>query len=362
MLQVSKVFLSPPNDLNQFLERIWQSGVVTNNGPLVQQLENRVKSMLGVKHVFFVANGTIGLQLALRTFGESGSVVTTPFSAVPSITALNWQHYKPVFADIRPTDFCLDVDKLPNNIPVDTKGILATHVFGTTCDIDSIQKYAAEKSLPVIYDASHAFGSSYKGKEIMQFGDIVVFSTHAYKIFNTIEGGFIVTGNDDTARQLYEMRYFGLNAKNEIVSEGTNAKNSELHAAIGLCNLKYVPQLLEQRKAQWQRYEQLFEPAGPRTITISDYSGFNYAYYPVIFATEDVLLKAINALAAKGYASKRYFYPSLNNVHYLSNYQSMPVSEFIASRILCLPLHHEVSELHQQEIAEILMGLVIQNG
>lgn len=358
MLQVSKVFLPPANDLNQYLERIWKNGVVTNNGPLVQQLENEVKNILGVKHAFFVANGTLGLQLALRTLGKSGSIITTPFSAVPSITALSWQHYRPVFCDIQETDFCIDVQKLPANLPADTKAILATHVFGASCDIDAIQSYANEKGLPVIYDASHAYGATYKGKEIMQFGDIVVFSTHAYKVFNTIEGGFIVTENDTTAQQLYEMRYFGLNAMNEMVGEGTNAKNSELHAAVGLCNLKYVPQILKQRKEQWLQYQKLLEPGRLATIKTGTYAGFNYAYYPVLFASEYVLLKALNALAEKGFAAKRYFYPSLNKAPYIGGYQSMPVSESIASRILCLPLHHEVSTEHQQHIAEILTEIV----
>ena len=357
-LYVSDTFLPPMADLQTYLEKIWASGVVTNNGPLVNEFEDTLKKQLGVKHAFFVANGTLALQLALKALGDDGSVITSAFSAVPVLSAIQWQNYKPVFVDIDKSSYNLDTSLLPDNLPDDTRAILPTHIYGCACDIDAVDAYARKKGIKTIYDASQAYGSKYKGREIMQHGDITIFSTHAYKVLNTIEGGVILTPHDDIAEKIYQMRFYGKNRDNRVVVEGLNAKNNELNAAIGLCNLKYVDQVLASRKQLSIAYNELLDGLPLRTIEVPAYCDFNYSYYPIVLESEAACLKVKEALFNEQVLTRRLFYPALNTINVYGEKQEMPIAEDIACRVLCLPLIKEVTTDIQARIAGIIKRVI----
>lgn len=354
MVSVSEAFLPPFEELEPYLKTIWNTRVVTNNGVLVREFEDRLKERLGVKHLFFIANGTLALQLVLRALGNNGSVITAPFSAVPVLQSILWQNYKPVFCDINSTDFCMNPALLPEEIPTDTRAVLPTHVYGCACDIDAIDKYANKKGLLTIYDASMAFGSKYCGKEIMQAGDVTVFSTHAFKILNTIEGGVIITRNDEIAEKIYEMRFFGKDRNNKVVTDGLNAKNTELNAAIGICNLKYVDEILELRENISLRYNDLLGSLPLSLIAIPSYCEFNYSYYPILLENETKCLQISEALKCEQIMTRRLFHPSLNSIFNQFKEPRMPVAQDIASRVLCLPLHNYVTLEMQIKIADVV--------
>lgn len=357
-VNVSEAFLPPISDLLPYLDKIWKSGVVTNNGPLLNAFEDQLRQRLGVKHAFFVANGTLALQLALKVLGDTGSVITSAFSAVPVLSAIQWQKYKPVFVDILPDNLNLDPALLPKDIPADTKAILPTHIYGCACDIHAVDEYARQKGIKTIYDASQAFGSKYMGEEIMKFGDITIFSTHAYKVLNTIEGGVVVTDHDDIAEMIYQMRFYGKNRENRVVTEGLNAKNSELNAAIGLCNLNYTSDILASRKTMSLNYSRLLDGLPLRTIAIPANCDFNYSYYPVILNSEDICLKVKEELAINQILTRRLFYPALNTINVYYEKQEMPVAEDIARRVLCLPLHLKVTHEIQVKVADAIRKVV----
>jgi dTDP-4-amino-4,6-dideoxygalactose transaminase len=354
MVNVSEAFLPPFKDLEPYLKTIWNSKVVTNNGPLVTEFENKLKERLGVKHLFFVANGTLALQLVLRALGRTGSVITSPYSAVPVLQSILWQNYTPVFTDIDSTDFCMNHSLLPEEIPGDTRAILPTHVYGCACNIEAIDRYASRKGLLTIYDASMAFGSKYADKEIMQAGDVTVFSTHAFKVLNTIEGGVIITRHDDIAEKIYEMRFFGKDRANKVVKEGLNAKNTELHAAIGICNLNYVSEILESRKSISLLYDNLLKDLPLGKLQVPSYCEFNYSYYPILLQSETKCLQLFEALKQEQIMTRRLFHPALNMIFKQYKKQVMPVAEDVALRVLCLPLHHEITEDTQTKIADII--------
>jgi dTDP-4-amino-4,6-dideoxygalactose transaminase len=357
MVNVSEAFLPPFEELEPYLKSIWNSKIVTNNGPLVTEFENRLKERFGVKHLFFVANGTLALQLALRAIDDRGSIITSPFSAVPVLQSILWERCTPLFSDVRATDFCIDAKLLPEKIPADTKAILPTHVYGCACDIDAIDAYAHKKGLMTIYDASQAFGSKYSGKEIMQAGDITIFSTHAYKMLNTIEGGLIITPHDHIAEKIYRMRFFGKNNLNKVVTEGLNAKNTELNAAIGLCNLKYVDSILVYRKNLSLYYNYLLGGLAIDLIDIPAYCEFNFSYYPILLENEAKCMLVSETLRREQILTRKLFHPALNTI-LTSEKHSMPVAEDLASRVLCLPLHNSVTKIIQEKIADIISKIL----
>lgn len=358
MINVTKTFLPPLEEYNRLLERVWKNGWVTNNGELVRELQERLKNYLGVKHLLFCTNGTIALQIALKALGIKGEVVTTPYSYVATTGAILWENCTPVFVDIDKNNFCIDPLKIEAAITEKTSAILATHVYGQACDIDTIRKIADKYSLKLIYDGAHAFGTKYKGQSIFNYGDISTCSFHATKIFHTAEGGCIVTNDDELAQQVKLHHHFG-HINDDHFCIGINGKNSELHAAMGLCNLNYIGDILQQRKKQWKYYLELLQDKGLQLLNINNEDEFNFSYFPVIFENENSMLDAIALLNENQIFPRRYFYPSLNRLPYLK-YSPLPVSESISQRVLCLPLYHELSNDEQEKIAQIILHAVKQ--
>ncbi|MBK7357394.1 DegT/DnrJ/EryC1/StrS family aminotransferase [Propionivibrio sp.] len=357
MINVTKTFLPPLEEYVSYLERIWASGQITNNGELLRELEQRLKDFLGVKHLFFTANGTLALQVALRAMDIKGQVITTPFSYVATTGALLWEHCEPVFVDIGPRDYCIDPGKIEAAITPETEAILAVHVYGCACEVDAIAAIARRHNLKVLYDAAHTFGARLNGRSLASYGDAAALSFHATKLFHTGEGGAVVTDNDDLARKIRLYRAFG-HIGEDYFSIGINAKNSELHAAMGLCMLPRVPELIAMRRELASGYDQQLHELPLVRPQPAEGLERNFAYYPVVFPSEAALLSARAALAAANIGTRRYFFPPLNRLPYVQG-DSCPLAEAVSARVLCLPLSHAITSSMQREITDMLRACLL---
>jgi dTDP-4-amino-4,6-dideoxygalactose transaminase len=352
-INVTKTFLPPIEEYEAYLQQIWQNGQLTNQGPLLHEFEDKLAEYMDIENFHFVTNGTVALQVAMRALGVSnGEVITTPFSYVATTSAILWEGCKPVFVDIDPKTLTIDVEKIESAISPDTKAILAVHVFGNPCNVERIDKIAKKHNLKVIYDAAHAFGVSYQGNPLINFGDISIYSFHATKVFHTIEGGGIVVKDSGVSERVELIKRFGHNG-DEHLTLGINAKASEFQAAMGLCNLKHIDEIILQRKKLAELYDNLL---GSKVgyITISKNATRNYAYYPIILENENALKEKLKKLNEIGIFPRRYFYPSLNTLRYINEKQDCPVSEDVASRILCLPLYADLEPVTVRKISETL--------
>ena len=354
MINVTKPNLPPLEDFVDALKGIWDRNWLTNNGPLVNELELKIKQYLNLDHMLYLNNGTIALQIALKALGlENGSeIITTPFSYIATTSSILWEGYKPVFVDIDQYSFNIDITLIEKAITEKTSAILATHVFGNPCEIDAIEALANKYNLKVIYDAAHCFGTKYKGRSVFEFGDISTTSFHATKLFHTVEGGGVFTKKPEFLKIMAHMRNFGHNGPEDFEGIGINGKNSEFHAAMGLCNLKVVDNILFNRKEISTVYDTYLSPKITKQSLLSN-SDFNFAYYPIVFESEEILLKCISALNGNYVFPRRYFYPSLNKIDYTQG-TPMPISENIASRIVCLPLYVGLKPEEQDQIISIL--------
>jgi dTDP-4-amino-4,6-dideoxygalactose transaminase len=352
MINVTKPYLPPKAVFNKYLDGIWERQWLTNNGPLVQELEEKLKKYLGVKHLLFVNNGTIALQIALKALGTVGEIITTPFSYVATTNSILWEGFIPVFADIKTSDFNIDPKNIEALITPATVAIMATHVYGNPCDVDAIEKIAAKHNLKVIYDAAHAFGAKYNGKQILSYGDIATCSFHATKIFHTVEGGAIITNNDELAEKMAHYRQFG-HVGDEYFSIGINGKNSELHAAMGLCLLPMMDEFIEKRKDISQLYSSLLKDLPIQKPEALPGTKYNYSYYPVVVDSEERLIKIKSFLQQHDVNTRRYFYPSLNK---LPQYTGEPcaVSEDVSLRVLALPLFYEMEASEVEKICNCI--------
>lgn len=359
MLFVTKSYLPDPEEYHQQLKRIWETGILTNDGPLGRELEAGLRDYLGLQYIKFTTNGTVVLQMALKALNITHEVITTPFSYVATTNAILWGNCTPIFADISPDDFNIDPDKIEPLITERTQAIMATHVYGNACQVERIEAIARKYNLKVIYDAAHTFGATYKGRSILSYGDLSTCSFHATKVFHTIEGGCIVAHDEAMNQKLHHYRSFG-HRNDDYYSVGINAKNSEFHAAMGLVMLPKVPELIAKRKqvAGWYdarlNFDRITRPK------LQDGMVYNYAYYPVVFESEKVLMLVKDALIANEIMPRRYFYPSLNTLDFLppGSRQPCPVSEEYALRVLSLPFHPELPESEVERVCRIINGTV----
>lgn len=356
MIPVTKPFLPPKYEYQLLLDGIWEREWLTNNGPLVQQLESALKAYLGTESCLYVSNGTIAIQLAIKAAALSGEIITTPFSYVATTSSLVWENCTPVYVDIDPHTLNIDPAKIEQSITDKTTGILATHVFGNPCDIDAIAKIASKHNLTVIYDAAHCFGTTFKGKSVFEFGDISTASFHATKLYHTVEGGGVFTNNEALLSRMFYMRNFGHDGPEKFNGVGINAKNSEYHAAMGLCMLPYMKDVLERRKAQFEYYRRELKSCPVTLQQLHPESEINCSYFPVLFASEDTAIHVKKSLEQHQIFTRRYFYPSLNTLSYVDG--NAPVSEDVAKRILCMPLYHELTEEEQDKILQIIKKVV----
>ena len=353
MINVTRSFMPPIEEYQKYLEQIWESRYLTNEGPLLNRLNDRLKKYLKIDNIELVTNGTIALQLALRALDISeGEIITTPFSFVATSTSIIWERCKPIFVDIDEENLCIDPNKIENAITKNTKAIMAVHVFGYPCEVEKLQDIANRYNLKVIYDGAHAFGSRYKGKSLLEYGDITTCSFHATKLFHTIEGGACIAKEKSVSKKIKSIKNFG-SVNGEYKNVGINAKMTEFNAAMGLANLEYIDVNIQERKNLSYIYDENLKEiiARPKNIEGLEY---NYIYYPVILKNEKETLSIIKKLNENDINPRRYFYPSLNTLEYIKDRGNCPISEDISRRILCLPLYNGLKEEDILRICKII--------
>lgn len=354
MIPVTKPFVPPLEEYQQYLQGIWERQWLTNMGPLSKELESRLKAYLHVEHLLFVTNGTVALQMAIKALDLKGEIITTPFSFVATTSTIVWEACTPVFVDIDKETLNIDATKIEQAITDKTTAILATHVYGNPCDVEAIQQIADRHGLKVIYDGAHAFGVNINGRSVFEYGDISTCSLHATKLYHSGEGGLIITKNAELAEKLARIRNFGFKGAETFVELGINGKNSEFHAAMGLANLKYIQNIHDNRKLLSETYDDLLSTVDLRIPEWHKNSNRNYAYYPVIFTSEMQMLDVMKRLADQDIFTRRYFYPSLAaTLPYLPP-QHMPVTDNIARRVLCLPLFYDLTADEVRKVCSII--------
>jgi dTDP-4-amino-4,6-dideoxygalactose transaminase len=353
MINVTKTFFPPLEAYQEQLQRIWNNQWLTNRGELVLDLEEKLRSYLEVNHILVTNNGTVPIQIALKLLGNRGEIITTPFSYVATSAAIVWEHCTPVFVDIHPEYLTIDETKIESAITDKTTAILATHVFGNPCHIEAIEAIAKKYQLKVIYDAAHAFGVTHKGTSIFEYGDVSTCSFHATKLFHTGEGGALFAKDPKLQHQLFYSHNFGHDGPLAFHGLGINGKISELQAAMGLAVLPHMETILAERKRVVDFYHQNLDVTKVQILKIRENTQWNYSYYPIILKDEATLLGVQKALNDEGIFPRRYFYPSLNTINYMER-TTMPISESIASRILCLPLYVELQQNELQQIVSVL--------
>ena len=356
LTNVTQTFLPPLIEYQQILQRAWDKIWLTNRGELVLELENNIAQKLSSKKGIAMNNGTIPIQIALKLLGKGGEIITTPFSYVATTSSIVWEGCTPVFVDIEPNYWTIDPDKIEAAINEKTTCILATHVFGNPCDVLKINAIAKKYNLAVIYDAAHSFGVTYAGQSIFDFGDISTCSFHATKIFHSGEGGMLFANNDKIFTDAYNAHNFGHNGPTAFHGVGINGKMSELSAAMGLAVLPYLDEIIAARKEIADNYFSNLSTT-VQTIDLREGTNWNYSYFPVVFETKEHLLNIIEKLNEQDINPRRYFYPSLNTLDFV-NGSSCPISESLASRILCLPLFVGLDKVTQSQVIETINNLV----
>ncbi len=353
-IYVTQPSLAPLEEYAALLEQVWASGILTHNGPMVQRFEREMCQWLGLTHFTAVSNGTIAIQMAIKALELRGEIITTPFTWVATLSAIKWEGCTPVFCDIEADTFNIDPAKIEAAITDKTVAIMPVHVFGNPCDVDAIEGIARKHNLKVIYDAAHAVGSKYKDRSLLEFGDISATSLHATKLLNTAEGGGCITTDIELNKKLQRIRFFGHDEAKEIVEDGFNGKMTEVHAALGIANLKYGDEVLRDRKEKYFRYRNALlecQGLGFQNLKLGEP---NYSYFPVLFDSEEHLLRAEAALNAIQVYPRRYFYPSVNTLERIVDASTMPISEDVSNRILCLPLYLDLSAKDVESIGDVV--------
>lgn len=357
MINVTKTFFPPIEEYNIQVKRIWENQWLTNRGNLVIELEGKLKEYLKVSNIILMNNGTIPIQIAIKLFGKNCEIITTPFSYIATSSAIIWENAKPIYVDIDPQYLTIDETKIEKAITKNTKCILATHVFGNPCNIFEIERIAKKHNLKVIYDAAHCFDVKYFGKSIFNYGDISTCSFHATKLFHTGEGGAAFFNNLEDGNKMFYSHNFGHNGPLDFFGLGINGKISELQAAMGLTVLPYMEFIKGKRKKVIDFYNTNLNFESLQKIVIRKGTDWNFSYYPIIFKEESVLLKIQMKLNEQNIFPRRYFYPSLNTINFIQG-GSMPISESIASRILCLPLYHDIKEMDLNIICSTINSML----
>jgi dTDP-4-amino-4,6-dideoxygalactose transaminase len=360
---VTQPALPPLEEFIEYLKQIWDNKILTNNGPFHKQFEKELADYLGVKYLSLFVNGTLALVTALQALRITGEVITTPFSFVATTHSLWWNHIKPVFVDIEPDYFTLDPEKIEAAITPQTTAIMPVHVYGNPCKLEAIQKIADTYGLRIIYDAAHAFGVKVNDNSVLNYGDLSVLSFHATKVFNTVEGGAIVSHDERIKKRIDFLKNFGFANETTVIEPGINAKMNELHSAYGLVQLKYVDEYILKRKAIAESYrEQLKGIAGIKFLNDIDGVHHSFTYFPILIdeqkfgKTRDEIYEE---LKRHSIFSRRYFYPLISQFPTYrgllsARKENLPVAEKVAKQVLCLPLYPELEDNIIHEICAIL--------
>lgn len=344
------------------IRSIWDSHWLTNMGEKHKALQAELQKYMGVPAVELLTNGHMALELSLQAMNLQGEVITTPFTFASTTHAIVRNGLEPVFCDIDPETYTMDVTQIERLITDRTCAILPVHVYGNVCNIEEIERIAHKYGLKVLYDAAHTFGETYKGQGIGNFGDASCFSFHATKVFNTIEGGAVCYRDPDMGRRLYELKNFGIHGPEEVDAVGANAKMNEFCAAMGLCNLRHVDEEIAKRRAVVERYREHLEGVDGLRLNVQQPEvRSNYAYFPVVF--DENLFGAsrnevMDALAQNGIGARKYFYPLTNTFecfHGKYDVDTTPVALHVAKRVLTLPLYADLSMEDVDRICKIVL-------
>lgn len=344
------------------IRSIWDSHWLTNMGEKHKALQAELQKYMGVPAVELLTNGHMALELSLQAMNLQGEVITTPFTFASTTHAIVRNGLEPVFCDIDPETYTMDVTQIERLITDRTCAILPVHVYGNVCNIEEIERIAHKYGLKVLYDAAHTFGETYKGHGIGNFGDASCFSFHATKVFNTIEGGAVCYRDPDMGRRLYELKNFGIHGPEEVDAVGANAKMNEFCAAMGLCNLRHVDEEIAKRRAVVERYREHLEGVDGLRLNVQQPEvRSNYAYFPVVF--DENLFGAsrnevMDALAQNGIGARKYFYPLTNTFecfHGKYDVDATPVALHVAKRVLTLPLYADLSMEDVDRICKIVL-------
>lgn len=353
MINVTKTYLPNKDKYKEYVDDIFESGWLTNNGKNVRALEKELEKYLGVKNVVLVSNGTLALQIAYKALKLKGDVVTTPFSFVATTSSLVWEGLNPVFADIDQDNYCMDVKKLEDSITDETSALLPVHVFGNPCDVEKIELIAKKNNLKVIYDAAHAFDVKYKGESVLNYGDISTLSFHSTKVFHAIEGGALIVNDDELYKRVKLLINFGIDGPDSIVDVGINCKMNEFQAAMGLCVLDEFQSIKMNRKKVYEYYMKNLN-SKLKYQKLSEDSEWNYAYLPIEFESEEIVLRIIKELNDKEINPRRYFYPSLDTLNYVNDKNICQISRSLSKRILCIPFYDSI----EQDTLDIIINTI----
>lgn len=358
-IYVTRSSLPNFDDYCNMIKQIWNSHWLTNNGELHERLQVEIEKYLGVDNVVLFTNGHLSLENVIKAMNLTGEVITTPFTFVSTTHAISRNGLTPVFCDINPNDYTIDVNKIESLITKKTSAIIPVHVYGNVCNVDEIEKIAKKHHLKVIYDAAHAFGVEYKGKGIANYGDASMFSFHATKVFNTIEGGCIAyNGSNELANILNKLKNFGIENEEEINYIGGNAKMNEFQAAMGLCNLKELNRNIAKRKKIYLEYlKYLKDISGIKINKIQNNVKSNYAYFPILITDDYELTRdeLFNLLKKHNIYSRKYFYPITNEtICYKKLGYETPIALDLSNRILTLPMYSDLELNKVRKICKII--------
>lgn len=353
MINVTKTYLPKKDKYIDYINKIFDSGWITNNGPLIRKLEKELANYLGVKNIVLVSNGTSALEVAYRALDIKGFALTTPFSFVATTSSLITNNISPIYVDINPFSLNIDENKIESFITPNTEAIVATHIFGNACDIEKIDSIAKKYNLKTVYDAAHAFDVKYKNNSILNYGDISILSFHATKIFHTIEGGALIINDDSLVEKVRYLINFGIKNEESIPHLGINAKMNEFEAAMGLCMIEEISNIKNKRKIIYEKY--IKELVGlVKFQEQNKHSSPNYSYFPIILKDEKELKKLQKALNKNDIFPRRYFYPSLDSLDYIEPKQNSPISRELSKKVLALPIYPELEEKDQNIIINII--------
>jgi dTDP-4-amino-4,6-dideoxygalactose transaminase len=361
-IYVTQPYLPDLKEFYPYLEAIWESKNLTNGGTFHQQLEEELCRYLGVKYISLFSNGTIALVVALQALGIEGEVITSPYSFVATTNSLMWNNISPVFSDIDPISMNLDPARIESAITPKTRAILPVHCYGTPCDVERIQEIANKHQLKVIYDAAHAFGVKANGQSLLNFGDLSILSFHATKIFNTFEGGAVISHSPEMKRRIDQLKNFGFVDEVTVVESGINGKMSEINAAFGLLQLKHAKEVLSERQQVAKSYNHGLKNIAGIVIpenNLSDAS--NHSYYPILITKNFRISRdqMYEKLKSEGIFSRRYFYPLISEFPMYKNIASsdplnLPIATKIANEVLCLPIYPGLSEESISKIIDLI--------
>jgi hypothetical protein len=356
MIPVSKPWLPSFEEMAEKLQIPWSSGILTHNGPLVQEFERRLEELWGVKNVIAVSNGTMAIQLAIRALKVRGEIITSPFTWHATATAIKWEGCAVKFSDICEQNLCLDPTKVESAISEKTGAIMPVNVYGNPPDFVAFEKISEEFGIPIIYDAAHSASTTIKGKSTLANGSVSATSFHATKFIHTGEGGACITEDDEIAERIRSLRFFGFRPDGEIGEYGTNAKMTEIHAAIGLCCLDNHEYLISKRARLRDKYEEILRDIDWIQIRLENSEDFggNNLYFPISLPTEEEVIRVMKKMGSENIFPRRYFYPSLNTIKAFDE-RECPISEDISSRIICLPLFVDLENNDIERICSLLI-------